>query len=322
MTVRRALLSIAAISLSVTALAQTADEVEFWSRTVATGSIEAVTRELQQTSHVKWPHIDSSFAYEQMTGDGKLAGTNAVALAENLRQLLDSSFKADSNLTESSLRTELGLLSTISRALSDGGGYSNQVLQDSISRLMIFRLSAWTIEHPQQAAAAEKYLETIDVSQLHIRQLLMEFAEQDPELLKKRGEINKINDDLPIYRALEPLGLSIKDVGAFIDPKQTQTSMLLTTPNVPALAFRMAETESLKWINLRGLIEFLKSGGSFDELDPADIRAFQARMGKNVSRYKYSPLGIKRLSESQLSALVSLHRDQNRKRIFLQVALK
>jgi hypothetical protein len=319
---KRSLFAIVTISLPVAVLTQTSDEVEFWSRTVATGSIEAVARELQQASHLKWPHIDSSFAYEQMTGDGKLTGTKAVALSESLRRLLDSSFKADSNLTESSLRAELEMLSTINRALSGAGGYSNQLLQDSISRLMICDLSAWTIENPQEAVSAQKYLANIAVSQLHIRQLLMEFAEQDPELLKKRGEINKINDDLPIYRALEPLGLSVKDVSAFIDPKRTQTSVLLTTPNVPALAFRVASTESLKWINLRGLIEFLKSGGSFSELNPADIRAFEARIGKSASRYNYLPLEIKRLSESHVSTLLSLQRDDNQKRIFLQVALK
>ena len=79
---------------------------------------------------------------------------------------------------------------------------------------------------------------------------------------------------------------------------------------------RMATTEALKWVNLRGLIQFLKLGGSFDELDPTDVRKFDARMGKEAKQYRYPLLGIRSLTEAQINALIDLQREAEQRCVF------
>jgi hypothetical protein len=197
------------------------------------------------------------------------------------------------------------------------------VMQDSVCRLAIFDLSNWVLRNPNRSERALQLLADCHVPQVDLKGTLSRLSDQDSQLDGKRGQIESIAQDKNFYQAMTPLGISMDDVmAATFEVEKGRTSALLREPSAIRLIGRMARTEALKWVHLRGLIEFLKRGGTLNELNPADIRDFQRRMGNDVNQYKYPLLSIKRLSIDEPLFLVNLHRDVAVRRAFLVTAIK
>lgn len=310
------------VSAGTVAFAQTSPQVKYWNGLVEKASAEALGAKMRESETPKWPRIESAYAYEQKPANQREIGAEALRLAEGLRRQLEKSFSAAVEPDEARLKSEFQTLEAINRSLGSAGGYSNQVLQDSVARVMIFRLAMWLVKHPTKANQAAALFDAIEVPRVLLDSLLAEMATQDRELAAKKEAISGIDREKSIYQALSPIGLSMNDVLALAAPPRVMTSELLKQPSAPALAYRMATTEALKWVNLRGLIQFLKLGGSFDELDPTDVRKFDARMGKEAKQYRYPLLGIRSLTEAQINALIDLQREAEQRRVFLDVALK
>jgi hypothetical protein len=318
----RLYLLIILFSASTVAFAQTLPQVKYWNGLVEKASAEALGAKMRESEAPKWPRIESAYAYEQKPTNQREIGVEALRLAEGLRRQLEKSFSVTPEADEAKLKSDFQTLATINRALGSAGGYSNQVLQDSVARVMIFRLAMWLVKHPTKAEQAETLFDSIEVPRVILDSLLGEMATQDRELATKQAEIANIDREKSIYQALTPIGLGMNDVLALAAPPRVMTSELLKQPSAPALVYRMATTEALKWVNLRGLIQFLKLGGSFDELDPADVRKLDARMGKEAKQYRYPLLGIRSLTEAQMNALIDLQREPEQRRVFLDVALR
>ena len=309
-------------SARTVAFSQTLPQVKYWNGLVEKASAEALGAKMRESEAPKWPRIESAYAYEQKPANQREIGVEALRLAEGLRRQLEKSFSVTPEADEAKLKSDFQTLETINRSLGSAGGYSNQVLQDSVARVMIFRLAMWLVKHPTKAEQAETLFDSIEVPRVILDSLLWEMATQDRELATKQAEIASIDREKSIYQALTPIGLSMNDVLALAAPPRVMTSKLLKQPSAPALVYRMATTEALKWVNLRGLIQFLKLGGSFDELDPADVRKLDARMGKEAKQYRYPLLGIRSLTEAQMNALIDLQREPEQRRVFLDVALR
>jgi hypothetical protein len=270
-----------------------------------------------------WPRIESAYAVAKMSGNARAVGEQSLHLAEELRSKLESSFDPERQLDERNLRRELETYRVMSEILEKAGGYSNSVVQDSICHLMIFRLSGWVLSDPNRAGIAERLLAECQVPRVDLRTMLSRLADQDAQLDGKQGQIDAIEQDASFYQGMAPLGISMDDVlAATFEMEKLRTSALLREPSAVRLVWRMTGTEALKWVHLRGLINFFKRGGSVAELNPADITAFQRRMGSDVKQYQYPLLRIRRLSTDEPLFLVNLHRDAQVKNAFLATALK
>ncbi len=283
----------ALLTASVRASAQSESDLSFWNENLRRSSLADIARQFRDTKAPKWPRIESKHAYEEVAGIQLKSGPELLELAERLRSRLHSSFQPDAKIDNAELTTQLDDYASIAAALRGAGGYSNLVLQDTVGRLMIFRLSGWLIENPTETRQAEALFEKVEIPRVNLNTLVAQLRNQDRALARMPQDVMPTAEAKSIYQAFTPIGLKMADVLAFNDPEKVKTSVLLKDAAVPALAYRMATTEALKSVHLRGLIRFLKAGGSLTELDPADIRNFEKRMGQEAKSFNYPLLEIR-----------------------------
>ena len=84
---------------------------------------------------------------------------------------------------------------------------------------------------------------------------------------------------------------------------------------------RIAATQQLYKISLRGLLAFVEKGGTYEELNPADITAFKRRMNGEDKSFQYPPLSIRYLGSGSVKTLFDLHKDAAMRDGFLKAAL-
>src|ERR1043166_6733955 len=275
---------IALLAACVRASAQAESDLSFWNETLRRSSLPDIARQFRDTETPKWPRIESKYAYEEVTGTQRKGGPELLGLAESMRSRLHSSFQPDAKIDDAELTKQLDDYASIAGALTRAGGYSNLVLQDTVGRLMIFRLSGWLIENPTETHRAEVLFEKVEIPRVNLNTLVAQLRNDDRALARMPQDVVPTADAKSIYQAFIPIGLKMADVLAFNDPERVKTSVLLKEASVPALAYRMATTEALKSVHLQGLIRFLEAGGSFTELDPADTRKFEKRIGQEAQR--------------------------------------
>ncbi len=221
------------------------------------------------------------------------------------------------------IEAEIEALSTLSEKALATGGYVNVLLADSFHRVILYRLSNWLISHPDDAAFCERLLTSVGpkMSQNDV-DVLQIAADDDPRFIEEKPDFAQIDPTKSIYQSLRTLGIPERDVLEAAMVPWPQTSQLLETPSAISLAIRTTDTAAIREVHLAGLIEFFKKGGVVSELNAADVRAFEKRMGKSLRTFKSLQFGIRRLSVMHLLALFDIHKDPSIGAFFLKTALQ
>jgi hypothetical protein len=307
------------LASTLAAPGQSAPQIAFWKEALTHDSLEGIAGKIRDAKNPGWPRIESELASKNLPAKEQAL---QATFADMIREKLSRSFKADQQLSKEEMRKEVATLATIADAMQRARGFRNLVLQDSVVRLTILRMAQWLTAHPTDGADLEETFAQVNAAPVHLQAMLNELWKDDPALADKAAVTSGIDDRQTIFQALAPIGLNSAQVMEFTNPDLTKTSALLHDASAPALIYRMATTEALKWVHLRGAIQYFKAGGSFAELNPADIRPFTRRMGKEASSYNYPLLGIRAAGVDQILALVRLGKDDAQERAFLEVVLK
>jgi hypothetical protein len=295
------------------AFAQSSQEMKFWKKAVAEKSLSQLASLLTDTSTPAWPKAGSPYSIQKLAGEPRALADDAIALVKALHAKAQREF----NRTTQGANDEPRTYSTLASALERSGGYSNMLLADSFRRLALFRLSAAVVRGSRPAADVRREVEQIAVPHVEIRGLLERLAADDEALNGNASELGKITPDQNVYAALQASGLG--------DPSSLSGrpfGQLIENPSAVALMLRMAGTELLYTISLNGLLSFLEKGGTYAELNPADMTAFKARMGGSTKSFQYPPLGVRSLSVSHPRSLFELHNELGGRDAFLNVALE
>lgn len=294
------------------ALAQSSQEMKFWKKAVAEKSLLQLANLLNDSSTPVWPKAGSSYSIQKLPGEQRALADDAIALVKALHAKAQREFNPMTPGTDDESRT----YSTLASALERAGGYSNMLLADSFRRLALFRLSAAVVRDSRLAAEVRREVEQTAVPHVEIRSLLERLAPDDEVLSGSASELEKITPDQSVFAALQVAGL-----GDATSLAGRTSNELMGTPSAAALLIRLAATEWLS-LRLKGLAMFLEKDGKLEELDPADIRPFKARMGGAERTFAYRPLSIRYLRGGDLRGLFDLHGNPGVRDAFVKIALE
>ena len=147
--------------------------------------------------------------------------------------------------------------------------------------------------------------------------MLERLSSEDAMLRSRQSDLEKIKAEHNVFAALQ-----IANLGNATSLLARSFSQLIDAPSGVALMARAASTELLYTISLKGLIAFLEKGGTYNELDPADIRPFQRRIGNEAKAFQNAPLSVRYLSVSDVLRLFELHNDRPSRESFLRSCLE
>lgn len=247
---------------------------------------------------------------------------SALRLADDLRRILSSSFKPDLEVDSSIFTKEIQLYHDIAEGVGKNRGFGNLVLQDTAYRLAILRLADWLVARPSDIDAIAKAASTIEVRSVIVRDLLAQLGKQDKELESIGDRLWQIDESQDIFASFQTVGIGADRVLMAIDIPEQATSNLLRSSSVVTLIHRMATTEALAKAYLPGMIDFVRKGGAYKEIDPRDIRPFQHRMGQDAKIYRYPLLQVRAFSTTQAQFILDLHDKPLKRGTFLRVAVE
>lgn len=171
------------------------------------------------------------------------------------------------------------------------GGYTNVVLFDSMRRVALARLAGEAVNDARFATEAKSIMSLVTNSVL-----------SDDAVRKVFSIDGSIGADE--WRDVVFSGISYRPsvAGGHLPWAATQltSSYLLNNRNLPALLYRISETDMLAKCHTAALIIFLGNGGSLSDLTPNDIRKFREIMGDSLKNFRDDYMGIKRISVSHL----------------------
>jgi hypothetical protein len=294
-------------------IAQTEEQLDFWNETLSEKSLNEIAITINGTAAPSWPNAASSHRIQSMSAKERALAERAVVLVKALHAKVRENFErsgADSGAT-------IETYTEIANALDRAGGYSNILLADALRRLAIFRVSDWLIKGSQPLPRVQEMVNRLTASRVDLRSLLERLASEDRLLNENRERLETISPSQNIFAVAEAIGF---DRSALMTA--SDFSELLENPSALGLAMRLAGTELLSAVSLQGLLAFLQRGGTYQELDPADVTAFQKRMGGSEKLFRSTPLGVRYLSVSHPRSLFEIHNDPIARKTYLEAALK
>lgn len=293
----------------------------YWNDVLNNSSLSSLAKAARNPS-VAWPRIETKYAYDPRPQADREAGYRALKLGERLRATLAKIFIPDIQPDFAAAKQDIADFESIGSGLVGAGGYTNLLLRDEITRLELLRVIDWVIIEPTQLEKGRELLQAVDAMPVHLADLLNELASQDPLLNDKRENLDKIGPNELLLQSLRDIGFPPKELGTILIPKLLKTSVLIENPSGIALVHRMALTESSRWIEVRGLIDFLASGGTPVELNHGDVRPFRARMAAKADKYKYPLLNIRSLKVENIYKLYAFHNMPSFREGYLDIAIR
>ena len=312
-----AFLAITYFSSTLLCIAGPKDAVEFWSQVVSKRSLGNINSAMDDHSSPGWPTIGS---VHQITPGND--SDKRVELAAATQIVLGESFDPSVNFDYKDLAASVDKYATMARVFGDAGGYGNYVLRDTVQRIIVFEISKWLIENPSRAAEVVTLLERCSPEKLSLRQTFADLSAADKFMSEKQGKIHNIEERSSLVQALKAIDLNTSDLVAASNPVGLRASALFEDPSVLRLVMRMTSTNLLLTVNLPGLAAFYINGGQLNELNPADIGPFEARMKGIAEKFDYPPLRKTQLTELQLLGLLRLHQVAGDRDQFLATTLK
>ncbi|MEP6670779.1 MAG: hypothetical protein ABJF10_16595 [Chthoniobacter sp.] len=298
--------------LSCVAGAQTVEQLRTWEKSLAEKSVSEIASQMNKAAPQPWPNVGSQQYANTLADKERTLATKGIGLVQALHMKVKRDFVSDGQKPEDAAKTYL----SIAEALESAGGYSNLVLADSVRRLAVFRLSEALVRFPPATAGSRAIIDSNDTQSIDLRALLERLCRDDLGLAEHRAELAKIEPSQNMFAAFEIAGLGdASSLGA------VSFTHLIELPSAPGLVMRIAATQQLYKISLRGLLAFVEKGGTYKELNPADITAFQRRMNGEEKTFKYPPLSIRYLGSGSVKLLFDLHKDAASRDGFLKAAL-
>lgn len=298
---------------TMSAFAQTASELEFWNRTVAEKSLPEIAELISGPTAAEWPEIKSIYSVQKLSGERRVVADNALKLAQAMHGKIEREIRS---ATPKAGLNPLNYL-RLAQAFQDAGGYGNLLLADGLRRVAILQFTDLLINGNRSVGEVREQVNRVQIPEIDIRKFLIGLASEDPALSEDGSKLAKITDAQNAFLALHTAELG--DASVLLGKTYNQ---LVDNPSAAALLMRMMGTKMLYDVSLKGLIVFLEQGGTYLELNPADVRPFKKRMAGKEQDFSFPEFDVRYLRGSDIQTLFDLHRDPSKKEAFLNAALK
>lgn len=268
-----------------------------------------------------WPHIPTAYEAREASPETQRRVQAAARLGLVLLGRLKATFDPERRSAGDDLPGEVAGYFSLETTLREAGGYHNLVLADTVAELAFYRLSGALVEDgPEQVAAVERILARRPPRPFDLRGNLNTLAAQDPFLDRHRGNLGDVRGDESFVVLAMLLTRDDPDGPATLEAATGRglgSRTLLEQPSAVGLILRMATSATALDCLLPGMIEFLKAGGSADEL-AGDPRSLRQRLGKRLYTYRMPFFDMKGLDSDRLRSVVELHRDPATRGQFLR----
>lgn len=289
-------------------VAQVSQQLQFWQEATAKKALPEIARLISDQTKPGWPTAPSVSAIKNLPPDKQGFSQTAIALVKALHEKQRREFKANVPASSAEVRT----YAVLSRALENAGGYSNVLLADSFRRLAVLRASEALVKGARPLDWRQE-VEELDTPNIEPRTFLERLAVEDDEVSRNRPELEKIAPTQSVYAALQASGLGDASSLAGADFNE-----LMEHPSAAGLLVRLTGTQMLCRVSLKGLLTFLEKGGTYQELDPADIRPFRTRMAGAEKSFQYPLLDVRYLRGGDVRVLFELQNEPPSRAAFLK----
>jgi len=264
-----------------------------------------------------WPQVPSSFQASKLNGEPKVAAELKIKLADTLRARIVEQCKpfiADGK--DMDIQT-LNDLAAVSNRLWQVGGYGNYVVATLCSEIVFYDLSGRLVGDSTADTVAELAAK-LTPEKTDWKGRLKSLAPADPFLatLDKAPLIDEAIKKESLVEAFMALGLGLADAGTLYGRRANNYSDMLNGHYVLDLLYSTAMTEKSFLIGLRGTIEYMKSGGSLDDIKKFNAKQFLVIFKKSGATYNYPSLGVRSISPDDIGYLISIHNDPRIKEAF------
>jgi hypothetical protein len=289
--------------------AATNSNTGFWRQIIAEKSLPQIAQTMSETKEHAWPQAPTAYGIQNLPAAEREAALESSRLVVSLHDKIKKDFAGSEKLADLA-----NTYTIIAATLQKAGGYNNLLLADAIRRLVIFRISESIAASGKEITSAQAIVDRLRIPHVDVRAQFELLAGEDRSLDERRAAIDKISPSDSVFVALQTLGF---------DPASLATAAqnfrhLVAEPSIPVLTIRMAGTELLGTVGVKGLAAFLQKGGKYEELNPADVRAFQTRMGGAENTFQCPALNVRHLRVGDILSLLDLSRVPARRKAFLE----
>lgn len=260
------------------------------------------------TSSPEWPKVPSSFEVSKLNGESRLAAELKIKLVEILCSRIQEksrSFIADGKDMDTQTLNDLTALGNRLRQI---GGYGNYVIAAFSSEILFYDLSGKLVRGSNPEAIADQVAKfTPEKTDWKMR--LKSLASADPFLEDKPLMIDEAVKKETLVEAFMALGLGLADAGTLYGRRAHSYTDMLKGDYVLDLLYSTAMTEKYYLIGLRGTIEYIKSGGSLDDIRNFRAKNFLVIFKRSGSSYSFPSLGVRSISPDDIGYLISIHND-------------
>jgi hypothetical protein len=269
------------------------------------------------TASPEWPKVPSSFEASKMNGESKVVAELKINLADALRLRILGQCKAFIGGEKSMDTQTLKDLAAISKRLQLVGGYGNYVVANYCSELIFYDLSGKLVRN-EAADAIKELTAKLTPAKADWKESLKTLAQADPFLATpdKVPLVEEAVKKQSLIEAFMALGLGLADAGTLYGRRASSYSNMLKGDYVLDLIYSTAITEKSFLVGLSATIEYLKSGGSFDDIKDFNDKMFYVIFKNFNTEYAYPSLGIRFLSPDDIGYLISIHNDPGIKEAF------
>jgi hypothetical protein len=183
------------------------------------------------------------------------------------------------------LSFQVGQYEDVIHTVTESGGYGNLVLADSLRRLSLGLLTRYLITHPTEYNTMNELLSASRVLMLGCPGTSNMITEE-LKLSPRSGSWHLSENDRELDAILRAAGsTAINEAGRGL-LNQVGPSSLISEPDISGLLYRLSADEWLERVLLPCIVEFLRRGGSLDNLD-----AFDTIMRDQLETLRRPPFG-------------------------------
>lgn len=284
-----------------------------WQQALSKKSLREIASATESTVLSTWPIVTAESNIPDLASQDQAFAREALALEFQMLAKIQADFLAGDKDSLESAKT----YTKLSRLLRSAGGYPNVLLSDLLTRLATIRTFGYVSLDSTPVVDARHAVESLDVPIVNPASVLNTFSKEDKELRVTPELLSEIKPNDNLFRIISMLR---PKQSLFESPKNT--GELLRKPSNIELLARLASSELMYRIDLKGFIEFKSLGGSRSELTPEDIRPFFQRMAGTEARFRYPLLNVKKLSVSNLLSLYDLRDASPKRQGFLDLNLR
>jgi hypothetical protein len=277
---------------------------------------------LADRTTLRWPNIPSKKSSLRLDDDARKQYEKHFQLATDLfSKIKDFERTRPHEPTIENLSTTFRTYGNLGKVLYDSGGYTNLLLLDSMNRCALTQLSHALVNHPEHYLEYKPLLKQLVVPHCSNNEIVSVLAEESTiqEASKQVASIPK-GGLLRFIVSLEQGSTNIRD----LKPINTKTTYLLVNGGNPTLLGRFIDPLRIHQIALPGLVEYMRCGGTIDDIGmyAGNMPLFRNLMGDSLQKLTLEVTGDMRFSPVVLSSLIRFFKDTPYQSAFYTVAVE